>query len=163
MPALSHILSAIPLWVVPLLFGLIFLGRRAQFERSSPVFLIYALPLLGLLSLNRAISLGDLASAALLAGWAAGVALGLRLQPRWSLSRSQRRVQLRGEHLTMVTVLGLFALNFAAGMAQGMAPNLATGTMFGGLFGAVAGGLSGSLAGRAIHIARMPVTGTDPA
>jgi hypothetical protein len=160
MHTLTTTLSAIPLWVYPLLFALTLLGRRAQKDRSSPVALIYALPLLGLLSLNRALDLGEVATTALLMGWSSGVFAGYILQPYWTLSRSGNRVELKGESVTMVTILALFTTNFAAGMAQGMAADLSASVAFCLVYGVFSGVLSGSLAGRALFIARMPVLRT---
>lgn len=157
MHSLIMTLSAVPLWVFALLIALIILGRRAQQDRSSPIALIYALPLLGLLSLNRALDLGEVATTTLLMGWASGVFAGYILQPYWALSRSGKRVELKGESVTLATVLTLFASNFAAGMAQAMASDLSTTVTFGLIYGVFGGVLSGSLAGRALFIARMPV------
>ena len=151
------ILSAIPLWVVPLAFGLVWLGLRATRDREVRPLLVYALPMLGLLSLNRAMGLGQAETAltALAVAMLAGAMLGHQMQSRWILGFAAGRVHLRGEWLTLVTLLGLFSLNFAAGMVQGMAPALAEGSGFALGFGAVAGGLSGLLLGRAIRVARV--------
>ncbi|WP_425099782.1 hypothetical protein [Tropicibacter sp. S64] len=151
---MTQILANIPLWVFPLLVLLVALGLRATRDRTAPVWVLYLMPLLGLLSLSRALSLGPVALAALLAGWGLGVLTGLWLQPRWTMARQGMRVTLRGESVTVCTVLGLFLVNFAAGMVQGMAPALAAGAEFGLGWGLLAGLLSGSLAGRALSIAR---------
>ena len=157
---LAPIFSAIPLWVFPLLFGLVWLGSRATRDRWVQPWLVYALPLLGVLSLSRAqgLAAAEIALAALLAAYAAGAALGYLVQPRWILARRPAQVHLRGEWVTMVTILGLFTLNFATGMAQGIAPALAQGGGFAAIFGVLAGLLSGSLLGRALRVARWPVT-----
>jgi hypothetical protein len=156
----TAILSAIPLWVVPLLFGLILLGTRATRDRTVSPWLVYTLPLLGLLSLFRALGLteADIALRALLLSYLAGTGLGYRMQPRWIVARSTGRVHLRGEWVTMTTILGLFTLNFATGMTQGMAPALADGVGFAVGFGTLAGLMSGSLLGRALRVAHWPVT-----
>lgn len=152
---MSTILSSIPLWVVPLAFGLIWLGLRATRERQVRPVILYAMPMLGLLSLSRAMGLAEVALLALVLGAVLGAFVGDRLQGRWILGHTDRHVHLRGEWLTLITLLGLFTLNFAAGMTQGMAPALAAGTGFGLGFGAVAGVLSGLLLGRAIRVARV--------
>jgi len=150
-----QILSAIPLWVFPLLLGLVLLGARARREREVPILLIYSLPLLGLLPLSRALGLAlpEMALSGLALGWLAGH----HLQHNWILWRGPRRVRVRGEWLTMVTLLGIFALNLALGMAEGIAPALTMtrGACLG--FGLLAGILSGSLAGRAIRVALTPI------
>ena len=160
----TAILSAIPLWVFPLLFGLIWLGTRAARDRTVSPWLVYTLPLLGLLSLFRALGLpeADIALMALFLSYLAGTGLGYRIQPRWIVARSAGRVHLRGEWVTMTTILGLFTLNFATGMSQGMtqgmAPALADGAGFAVGFGTLAGLMSGSLLGRALRVAHWPVT-----
>jgi len=156
----TAILSAIPLWVFPLLFGLIWLGTRAARDRTVSPWLVYTLPLLGLLSLFRALGLteANIALIALFVSYLAGTGLGYRMQPRWIVARSAGRVHLRGEWVTMTTILGLFTLNFATGMTQGMAPALADGARFAVGFGTLAGLMSGSLLGRALRVAHWPVT-----
>lgn len=155
----TAILSAIPLWVFPLLFGLVWLGSRASKTRTVSIWPVYALPLLGLLSLNAAQGLAQAETAltALVVAYLAGAVWGYRAQTAWVIRRDARRVHLRGEWVTMVTILSLFVLNFATGMVQGMAPALAGGTVFAIGFGALAGVLSGSLMGRALRVARWPV------
>lgn len=155
----TAILSAIPLWVFPLLFGLVWLGSRASKTRTVSVWLVYALPMLGLLSLNAAQGLAQAETAltALVVAYLASAVCGYRAQAAWVIRRDARRVHLRGEWATMVTILSLFGLNFATGMMQGMAPALAESTAFALGFGVVAGALSGSLMGRALRVARWPV------
>jgi hypothetical protein len=156
---LPALLSAIPIWVFPLLAGLIWLGRRATRDRSVSVWLIYALPLLGLMSLNRALGLplAEVALTALVIAYLVGSALGFAVQPMWIVARDASKVRLRGEWVTMITLLGLFSLNFAAGMMHGMNPRMTDAMIPTLVFGAAAGLLSGSLAGRAICVARWPV------
>lgn len=149
-----QILSAIPLWVLPLLAALIAIGLRASRDRSAPVWLYYILPALALLSLLRALALGPVAVTALGVAWFAGIALGQRLQPRWTIARQGARVTLRGEWVTMATVLSLFLANFAAGMTQNIAPALAQGPTFGLIYGLFCGTVSGSLAGRSLSLLR---------
>lgn len=156
---LTAIFSAIPPWVFPLLLGLIWLGGRATHDRAVSPWLIYALPLLGLMSPNRALGLplAEAALTAFVAAYLLGAALGYAAQPRWIVTREARRIHLRGEWVTMITILGLFGLNFTAGMIQGMAPALSEAMIPTLVFGTVAGLLSGSLAGRAIRVALWPV------
>lgn len=152
-------LSNIPLWVVPLLTGLIWLGRRATSARAVPPLLIYALPLLGLMTLARAVAmpLAALALGALVPAYLVGAVAGYGVQPRWIVARDPRRVHLRGEWATMATILCLFGLNFAAGMVEGMAPALSGNLALTLGYGVTAGLLSGSLAGRAMRVALWPV------
>jgi len=155
----NEIISGTPPWVVPLLLGLILLGSRAARERSVPLWLIYALPLLGLMSLNRALGLplAEFALAAHLLAYLAGCLLGYAVQPMWIVARDPKKVRLRGEWVTMITILGLFSLNFTAGMMQGLDPSMTEAMIPTLVFGAAAGLLSGSLVGRAICVALWPV------
>lgn len=156
----TAILSAIPVWVFPLLFGLVWLGHRASRERRVSPWLVYALPMLGLLTLSRAqgLAMAEQALTALVLTYAAGAIWGYRMQPRWTIRRDTRHVHLRGEWVTMATILALFGVNFATGMAQGIAPAITATGGFALAFGAVAGLPSGSLLGRAISVARTPAS-----
>lgn len=155
---LTTILTSIPIWLYPLFLGLIWVGLRASRARRTRPILLYALPLLGGLSLSRALSLAQVESAlaALLIAYAVGGLIGYRFQGRWIAGRDAQHVQLRGEWVTMITAMGLFFLNFATGMAQGMAPAILAGNEAAVAFGTVAGLLSGSLAGRALRVAIWP-------
>lgn len=156
---LPALLSDIPFWVFPLFLGLIWLGVRATRNRTVSIWLIYGLPLLGAMSLTRALGLplAEFALAAHLLAYLIGSILGYAVQPMWIVSRDLRRVQLRGEWATMVTILGLFTMNFTAGMMQAMDPAMSDAMIPTLAFGAVTGLLSGSLTGRAIRVARWPV------
>ena len=162
----TSFLSAIPLGVFPLFFGLIWLGHRASRDRDVSTTLIYALPLLGLLSLNRALSLpaSEPALIALIIGWGLGAFWGFRTQSRWALRKSAGRVHLRGEFVTMAVLLGLFGVNFAAGVVRDVAPALSADTTFAIGFGGLSGLFSGTFLGRALWVARMPESpaGVDP-
>lgn len=156
---LVAILSSIPIWVFPLFLGLALLGARATREREVPVMLIYAMPLLGLLSLDRARGLAEaeLALTVLAVSWVIGAAAGYALQARWTLGRTANRVRLAGEWVTLSCLMGLFLANFSTGMAQGMAEELAGSAGFAAVFALVAGGLAGVLAGRALRVALTPL------
>ncbi|MCD1625728.1 MAG: hypothetical protein ACU0B7_10495 [Paracoccaceae bacterium] len=156
---LTSIFSAIPLWVFPLLAGLVWLGRRAAQDRDASPWMIYALPLLGLMSLNRALGLplAEVALTAMVIAYLTGCVLGYGVQPMWIVARDPKKIRLRGEWVTMITILGLFSLNFTAGMMQGLDPSMTEAMIPTLVFGAAAGLLSGSLAGRAIRVALWPV------
>lgn len=49
---ISGILTGTPVWVWPLFAGLVFVGLRATRTRFVPVWLVYVLPLLGVLSMR---------------------------------------------------------------------------------------------------------------
>lgn len=54
---MSTFFSSIPIWVFPLFLLLLILGLRASKTRRVPIAVIYALPLLGILTLNNIVSL----------------------------------------------------------------------------------------------------------
>lgn len=112
-------LTSIPLWVFPIFLGLLAIALRARSDRRSPVVILYALPLLGLLSFGNTLGFGPIPIGAFVFFWIIGAGLGLRLQPRWTVVREGRFVHLRGEAMTGATILGLFALNFALAWRQG--------------------------------------------
>lgn len=155
---LTTFFSAIPLWVFPLLFGLIWLGLKATQERDSATVLIYAIPLLGLLSLNRALNLpqSDAALGALLIFAAIGAIWGHAIQAKWIREKTGRRIRLHGEWVTMISLLSIFAANFTAGMMLGMRPELGSTIAFAVAFGACAGVIWGLFLGRALRVARHP-------
>lgn len=152
---MAQIFANVPLWVYPLFIALIFLGLRSTRDRVTPVWVLYLMPLLGLLSVSRALSLGLFASGFLLLGACLGFWLGQTLQPRWTVRREGMRVHLRGESVTMATLLVLFCANFVAGAGQSMAPEVTEGLAFGLGWGVPVGVLSGSLLGRALSVARL--------
>lgn len=156
---LVSIFSAIPFWVWPLLISLIWVGTRASHDRDVSPLIVYALPLLGLLTLSRALSLGaaETALAALCLAYILGAFLGFRAQPRWIISKTAKRVHLRGEWITFTTIMVLFLGNFLTGMLQGMAPAISETTAFAIGFGALGGLFAGTLAGRAIRVGLTPI------
>lgn len=149
-----NIVTNIPVWVLPLFLGLVWLGMRATRERRVSPLPMLAMPLMGMMAVNRAQTLpqAEIALTALALAFAVGALVGFALQKRWIIATDGRRVHLRGEWLTLATLLGLFAINFAVGLAEGLGLALVSGVAFAGLFGAVAGVLSGTLLGRALRV-----------
>lgn len=161
---LTNFFSAIPLGVFPLFFGLIWLGHRASRDREVSTTLIYALPLLALLSLNRALSLpeSEAVLSAMIPAWTVGAFWGYRAQKHWAIRKSEGRVQLRGEYVTMGVLLGMFTVNFVAGALRDIAPEIIESLGFSLGFGGLSGVLSGTFFGRALRIARMPDSASVP-
>ena len=151
-------LTSIPLWVFPLFLGLLAIALRARSDRRSPVVILYALPLLGLLSFGNTLGFGPIPIGAFVFFWVIGAGLGLRLQPRWTVVREGRFVHLRGEAMTGATILGLFALNFSLGMATGVNPALGGNIPLGLGYASIVGLGSGTLGGRALSISRSSST-----
>ncbi|MCI5111672.1 MAG: hypothetical protein MRY75_14070 [Marivita sp.] len=153
---MPHVLTNIPVWVLPLFLGLLYISLRATRSRTVPKAVIYALPCLGLLTLRTVIFFDAqwIAIGAFTLAYAAGTALGFRAQGKWTISSTRSHVSLRGEWMTMITVMGVFFLNFATGTINAMAPSLAATPLYAAAFGTLAGGLSGIFFGRALRVMR---------
>ena len=149
----------IPLWVAPLFLGLLFISLRATRPRTVPKAVIYGLPLLGFLTLRTLASLTPLgfALSAFALAYVAGAAVGSRAQGAWTIATTRSHVRLCGEWLTMVTIMGVFVLNFANGTINAIAPQLAETALYVGAFSILAGVLSGIFFGRALRVMRIPV------
>lgn len=149
-----QVISNIPLWVYPLFLGLAWIGLRSTRDRVAPTSLFMALPLLGLMGLNRAVTLpqASIAIACLVGALVAGGVLGFRLQQRWIIAVDGRRVRLRGEWLTLASMAGIFSLSFAAGMLQGMGSELVATATFAAIFGTGCGVVTGLFVGRGLRI-----------
>lgn len=145
-----------PLWIWPLLVLLLFIGWRATRDRSAPRALIYALPAMVVLTLATLarLEVGGWVWLVALGAWLIGARLGLALQPRWTLGHDGTRVRLRGEWVTMSTIMGLFWLSYAHGVLAAVAPEITGSLAYAISLPAVLPLLSGSLAGRAISVAR---------
>ncbi|WP_439103887.1 hypothetical protein [Celeribacter marinus] len=150
-------LSHIPLWVFPLFLGLVALGVLSSRDRVTPVAVFYGLPFLGLLSVRATASLnaGMMAWGVFVLAYASGVVFGARAQSRFVIAREGARVRLRGEWLTMVMVMGIFALNFIKGTMQAVAPHLAAAPTYALLFALIAGLIAGLFLGRSMATVRL--------
>lgn len=157
MEILKGIATGTPVWVWPLLAVLSAIGFAATRERVSPVWAYYFIPLMGVFAvravagLSPAVEIWGLLGAAYLAGAVAG----WRVQPRWIIERAGMRVRLRGEALTLATILTVFAANFVVGTVQAVAPDVAGSTGFQIGFVLVEGIASGLFLGRTLAIVAM--------
>ena len=148
----------VPVWILPLFLGLLAVGMRATRTRSVPKLLVYSLPFLGLLSLKSVLSFeAQIAALSIFAlGYQLGAAFGFHRQASWIAGSTQNRVTIKGEWLTLTTIMGLFAVNFINGATKGIAPELANGALYACVFSAIAGLLSGTFIGRAGRIMTVP-------
>lgn len=155
---LSGIVTGAPIWVWPLLVLLVVLGWRASRRREVPVAVIFALPLMGLLSLRavHGLEAGALAWGLFIAAYGAGGWSGAVVQRGWIIAKGNGRVTLKGEWLTMVQVVTIFAMNFAAEATRAIAPDIEAGPVFPAVFAAVAGAVAGLFAGRAVAVLLAP-------
>lgn len=153
-------LAQTPFWVWPLFALLIALGLRASRTRRSPALLVYAMPALWLISVNTLLRLPQpgLVIPAHLVGYAIGAAAGLALQKRWILEKSAGSVLVKGEWLTLATMMTLFLANFVNGLVATVAPALQASGVFLALFAAFTDMASGTFGGRAVRLAITPAT-----
>lgn len=152
------ILTSAPLWVWPLLAVLILVGWRSRQERTIPLAVVYLLPMIGLLTLPALVALPHSGAALAAHGlaYAAGAALGYRLQGRWLLAKGPRHVRLGGESLTLVLMMTMFSAKFVHGTMTAIAPATVSGWSYGMAFGAVTGLAAGLFAGRALRTILAP-------
>ncbi len=157
------ILTHTPFWVWPLFLLLIWLGLRATKDRESSVWMVYLLPLLGLITLSRALALpqGNQALMGFVVIYLVGAAVAFTLLRRWVQARNGSTLSLRGEWLTMVAILGVFLTNFAAAVVGGRWPDTHATPGFALGYGLVAGFFAGIFMGRALRAAlwRAPAQG----
>lgn len=157
---MSSFFAIVPIWVLPLFIFLLVLGLRARKNRSVPIAILYALPCLGLLSLNNLMALTPVLWAWGLAalGYAIGISLGMRWQRNWTLSRSSRSVNVKGEWVTMTAMMILFAAGFINGTLSALAPELTQTGLYIALFAVFTCIPAGQFLGRAVSIFRTPLT-----
>jgi uncharacterized membrane protein len=111
-----------PVWVWPLLVALVALGISRMREREMPVWRLLLLPVI-LVSVSVLTALfGGLNAAALLA-LTAGMAVG-GMVGWWTMRDVEvhrlagNRVRVRGESVSLMAILAIFASRFAAGMLE---------------------------------------------
>lgn len=156
---MTSFLANVPVWVLPLFIVLLAVSLRATRTRTVPKALVYSLPLLGLLSLRTVLSFDQhmLALTLFAMGYATGARLGFSAQANWITDVSRSQVTIRGEWLTLATIMGLFLLNFVNGAINGMAPDLTLNPIYIAGISAFAGCLSGTFIGRALRVMQWTV------
>lgn len=150
------IFTEAPLWIWPLLAGLVSVGLRALRERRVPTWMIYALPVLVVLALRSVAGLepGLPGWAVFVLVWAGSALVGYRLANRWVIERADGHVRLRGEALTLVALMVIFWANFAAKVLEAVAPATLHSAVGIGAFAGLLAAANGQFAGRALRVAR---------
>ena len=153
---ISGIASGAPIWVWPLLLVLILVGIRASRDRTAPVYIYYGLPLLAIMSLNTIMGQPNptIAWICFGLGYLLGCATAFSMQSNWLIERNDTRLSLKGEWVTLITMMVIFWSNFVNGMLLDVAPNLQTIPVFTAAFTLVIGLASGTFLGRALYILR---------
>lgn len=147
----------VPLWVGPLFIVLVLLGLRASRDRRSPLILVYALPLLGLLSI-RTLSVFDglLVWPIFAVCVGIGAWLGWQAQPRWLISKKGRSADLRGEWVTLLSIMTVFLVNFGTRLTVQIAPDALGAPAIQALLPVLPGLVTGLFLGRALFLWRAP-------
>jgi len=150
------IIKGAPIWVWPLLALLIFFGYQASKDRRVPIVIICLLPLLGIISLR---SIGSLPNPVFAwtsygIGYALGSAFGYVKQASWIIAREDKMITLKGEWITMLTMMVVFWMNFASGVTKEISPQTFASDEFTVISTLVAGIVGGIFLGRAIRVVR---------
>ena len=153
---LIGIANGAPLWVWPLFIGLVALGLLSTRRRSVSRPLFFALPLLGLITLNSAANLPNpgFVWPCFSAGFLAGAYVSHGLQSRWLLGRKGNRLDVSGEWFTFAVLMVMFWANFIAGTLRAIAPAAYDSPEFLAPFTLVIACASGSFLGRSIRALR---------
>ncbi|MCF6320560.1 MAG: hypothetical protein L3J32_02185 [Rhizobiaceae bacterium] len=149
-----RILMGPPVWVWPLLAGLLILGLRASKTRRVPIILIYLLPLLGLISINAVVGLERqlIAWIVYFAAYGIGVFAGFAKQAKWLLAKESGRVRLAGEWITLSAMMTIFWVNFIVGTVGAVNPQLLSNAGFIAVSVGLIACASGSFLGRALRV-----------
>lgn len=154
MQMLGGIAGGTPVWVWPLLVVLIGVGGMSMRQRVSPVWVYWMIPLFAVFALRAVAGIAPDAAlwAVFAASYALGALIGWRVQPSWILRREGGRVHLRGEALTLLTILVVFAANFVVGTVAAVAPEVLGMAGFRIGFTLIEGSVSGVFLGRTLAI-----------
>lgn len=152
-PAMQ-IVSAAPIWVWPLLIGLIALGVSRMRDRVMPLWRLMLLPAALTVSTFVTLLAGGLGVSGLAA---VATGLGLGLAVGWLTMRAVvttrlagNRVMVRGEVVSLIAILVIFASRFVKGALTGIAPVSLLAPGVAELFVAVPVFCAGVMAARAL-------------
>ena len=158
MTAVVNIIQHTPIWVFPLIAGVIWLGSLNLRERTLAIRLLFAFPLV-MLALSVANSIGTSAPPALaLADWIGCACIGAAIG--WSLTQkplavdlAAQRITLAGSAIPLVVGLSIVALRYTFGYLYTRHPELAADPSYaltliagGAMLGGVTFGRYGRLA-----------------
>ncbi|MGH1577870.1 hypothetical protein [Planktotalea sp.] len=157
---MSTFFANVPMWVYPLFVLLVILGLRASKDRTVPIILVLALPLLGILTLRNIVSLSPAAWVWLVAAaaYALGIGFGMVWQRGWILLKAKGSIQVKGEWITMLAMMVIFCAGFANGALSALLPEVSQSSMFAACFAVVTCVPAGQFLGRAITTLRAPLS-----
>ena len=125
-----------------------------QRQNPSACLPISLLPLLGLLSANavNSLSLSGFMWGAFTAAYLVGALAGFSFQRRVISYKSAGRVTLKGEWITLITLMTIFWMNSTGGIVKAVSPDTFSASGFHMAFAAIAGLAAGSFIGRAMWV-----------
>ncbi|WP_424988027.1 hypothetical protein [Microbulbifer sp. S227A] len=143
-----------PGWVWPLFLVLLAVGLLSMKSRRSSTIPYFFYPLFGL---SAAGSVGGLVHVPL--NWVAFALcylLGMGLAYRWQdgliLQKTGRRMQLKGDRITLAILMLIFFSNFVNGIVEAVGPQFLGAVMYTVVFASIIGAGSGSFTGRALRV-----------
>jgi len=143
-----------PVWVWPLFFVLLAIGFLATRPRDSSIVPYFFYPLFGFAAADGVGSLEHVPLNWIVFGVAylAGMAVAFRWQDGLILRKEGRRMQLKGERITLLVLMIVFFSNFVNGVMEVVAPLLRETAPFTIAFAALIGLCAGSFSGRALRV-----------
>jgi hypothetical protein len=149
------IVNNAPIWVWPLLLVLIVIGLHATRTRITFTPTYCLLPLAGLLALRGMFTIPHPAIAWTSCGllFLVGCYAGYRWQQTLTMERVGRfKVTIKGEWITLITLMIIFFSNFIDGAVIAINPEIKELTTYTLIFSAIIGLCKGSFVGRALQI-----------
>jgi len=145
-----------PIWVWPLLALLLYFGIKASRVRTTTGNPYYFIPLLGMFSAYGIAKMEYQAIAwfCFIAGYITTAILAHAQQKNWILGKSDNRIILAGEWISMTTFMIVFWSDYAREAISVVKPELHSEPVFIIFFSAIAGSAAGSFLGRSIRILR---------
>lgn len=77
---------------------------------------------------------------------------GFRWQNRLILSRTGKKIQVKGEWITLLVILTIFVINFLNGALSGMGKSIVETPIYAAIIAGILGACSGMFLGRAIRV-----------
>ena len=153
-PNIGQVAGAAPIWVWPLLVALIALGVSRMRDREMPVWRLMLLPAALSVSMLVTILVAGLSVsglAALVTGLSLGLGIGwMSLRAVVATRLSGNRVLVKGEVVSLIAILVIFASRFANGAMSAVVPHLLERPGVAELFIAVPVFCAGIMAARAL-------------
>lgn len=155
---ISNIPARAPIWVWPLLLWMIWVGVKAMRARTVAIWFYWMLPLFALLSVRGRVEAAapEVDLPVFACAYALGLAFGHWFQGGVIVERTAKQVSVKGEPLTLIMMMAIFWMNFAAGVIEVISPDLMANHVTIVILAAISGAVSGQFAGRALRVLRAP-------